>query len=168
MTNQRPAELAEPRVGALSGKGRSDICVRRDAFPAPPQSNCSSGFPPSSSPSEFRREGYGSCRVADTSTRQFVTPSPPCDLSGFAFRYIRRRRSCRMIGAFVISPLRHLGLRNATPIRTLLSGRVLLHAIDSTATRSATLASMPTLLTRGYSQHLLGEIPSPDTEGFSN
>jgi hypothetical protein len=40
--------------------------------------------------------------------------------------------------------------------------------INGTATRSATLAPMPAFPTHGYSRHLLDEISSPGTEGFSS
>ena len=88
--------------------------------------------------------------------------------SGFAFRYIRRRRYCRLIGAFVISPLPHLEPRNIHRSGPFPPDAFCCTSINSTATRSATLAPAPALPTRGYSSRLLDEISSPGTEGFSS
>jgi hypothetical protein len=50
-------------------------------------------------------------------------PQKRCDFADFAFRYIRRRRSCRLIGAFVISPLPHFAERIAHRSGPFPSGR---------------------------------------------
>lgn len=56
------------------------------------------------------------CRYASVRTSIFAMctkiPQKRCFRSDFAFRYIRRRSSCKSMGAFIISPLPHLARRN--------------------------------------------------------
>ncbi|HEX7683455.1 MAG TPA: hypothetical protein VF446_07920 [Trinickia sp.] len=53
-----------------------------------------------------------------------------------------------------------------SPVRVLPYGRFWCTPIDSTTTRSVTLASMSALPTQGYNEHLLDGISPPDAEGF--
>ncbi len=71
-------------------------------------------------------------RYASLSVSIFVTctniPQKRCVLSVFALRYIRRHRSCRFIGVFIISPLPHFERTEYSPVWALPSRCVLLHA----------------------------------------
>src|ERR1019366_2072150 len=108
---------------------------------------------------------YASSRVSVlvTCTKR---PQKRCDLSDFAFRYIRLRRSCRLIGGFVISPLPHVVKRNAHRFGPFPPDAFCCTPIISSTTRSATVMPAPAFPTRGYSRRLFGEFSSPGPEGF--
>src|ERR1039457_6292040 len=72
------------------------------------------------------------------------------------------------MGGFVISPLSRFVERNTHRSGVFPPDAFCCTSIDSTATRSATLAPAPALPTRGYSSRLLDEISSPGAEGFSS
>jgi hypothetical protein len=67
-----------------------------------------------------------------------------------------------------ISPLPHVAERNTHRSGPFPPDAFCCTSIDSSTTRSATLAPAPALPTRGYSSRLLDEISSPDAEGFSS
>ena len=106
------------------------------------------------------------CRVAATFAYRYSIAA--IRWTNFAFPYIRRRSSCRLIGGFVISPLPHLVERNTHRSGPFPPGAFCCTPINSSTTRSATLAPAPAFPTRGYSSRLLDEISSPGTEGFSS
>src|ERR1019366_1904691 len=110
---------------------------------------------------------YASSRVSVlvTCTKR---PQKRCDLSDFAFRYIRLRRSCRLIGAFVISPLPHFVERNTYRSGPFPPDAFCCTSINGSTTRSAPLTPASAFPTRGYSSRLLDEISSPGAEGFSS
>src|SRR5450755_1355636 len=94
------------------------------------------------------------------------SPQKRCAFSDFAFRYIRRRSSCKSIGAFIISPLPRFDERNSPSVRALPSERVLLHAHPRyNMTRSDSLTPTLPFPTHGYRKCLFGRISPAGRRG---
>src|SRR5215471_5327591 len=110
---------------------------------------------------------YDSARVVLLATCP-KSPQNRCALSDFAFRYIRRRRSCRLIGALIISPLPPCAQRNTHRSGSFPPCAFCCTQISGTTTRSAILVPSPPLPTHGYRPGLDGELSSPGTEDFSS
>ena len=110
---------------------------------------------------------YASARVSTFATWT-KSPQNRCVFSDFALSYIRRRRSCKLLSAFIISLLPPFTERNADrfgsfPPRAFCCTRML-----STTTRSAIRGPSQPFPTHGYRPGLCGELSSPDPTDFSS
>jgi hypothetical protein len=96
------------------------------------------------------------------------SPQNRGDLSDFALWEIRRRRSGRLLGAFVLSPLPPVVARTAYRSGSFPPRACCCARIASTPTRSAILVPSQPLPPHGYRPGLCGELSAPDTEDFSS
>ena len=117
-------------------------------------------------PSFFLAIAYAACSVSILQTWTY-SPQNRQDGSAFALTYILRLRSCKLMGAFVISPLpsmlseelqhsRAPSLRGRYPASSLLRTR-------PTPSRLRPISRVP-----GYTAYLAPPISRRDEEGFSS